>query len=173
MATGVRLPGPVRDRPSVPPSPPVSLGVRHYQIAVREVALGAILERDAPIRRRRCHEVPSDRGDGLGVPELADPGQIDVAACRSTITKGRSGKWSPTTISIVEITVATSRERMAAHRERRYKSLLQRTVTIAEADLAAIASCGHPDVMSDDKVRAAQAPGLFISDTVACLDVQR
>ena len=32
-----------------------------------------------------------------------------------------------------EVPVATSRERMAAHRERRYKSLLQRTVTIAEA----------------------------------------
>ena len=32
---------------------------------------------------------------------------------------------------------------------------VQRTVTIA--DLAAIASCGYPDVMSDDKVRAAQA----------------
>jgi hypothetical protein len=41
---------------------------------------------------------------------------------------------------------------------------------IAEADLAAIASCGYPDVMSDDKVRAAQALGLFISDTVACLN---
>ena len=80
---------------------------------------------------------------------------------------------APATISIMEVTLATSRERMAAHRERRYKSLLQRTVTIAEADLAAIASCGYPDVMSDDKVRAAQALGLFISDTVACLDTQR
>ena len=57
------------------------------------------------------------------------------------------------TISIMEVPVATSRERMAAHRERRYKSLLQRTVTIAEADLAAIASCGYPEVKSDDKVR--------------------
>ena len=77
---------------------------------------------------------------------------------------------APATISIMEVTLATSRERMAAHRERRYKSLIQRTVTIAEADLAAIASCGYPDVMSDDKVRAAQALGLFISGTVACLD---
>jgi hypothetical protein len=68
--------------------------------------------------------------------------------------------------------LATSRERMAAHRERRYKSLHQRTLTIAEADLAAIASCGYPDVMSDDKVRSAQALGLFISDTVACLDTR-
>jgi hypothetical protein len=74
------------------------------------------------------------------------------------------------TISIMEVPVATSRERMAAHRERRYKSLLQRTVTIAEADLAAIASCGYPEVKSDDKVRAAQALGLFISNPVACLD---
>jgi hypothetical protein len=73
----------------------------------------------------------------------------------------------------MEVTVATSRERMAAHRERRYKSLLQRTVTIAEADLAAIASRGYPDVMSGDKVRAAEALGLFIRDTVACLDTQR
>ena len=74
------------------------------------------------------------------------------------------------TISIMEVTVATSRERTAAHRERRYKSLLQRTVTIAEADLAAIASCGYPEVKSDDKVRSAEALSLFITDTVACLD---
>ena len=77
------------------------------------------------------------------------------------------------TISIMEVTVATSRERMAAHRARRCKSLVQRTVTIAEADLAAIASCGYPEVKSDDKVRAAQALDLFISDTVDCLDTQR
>ena len=69
------------------------------------------------------------------------------------------------TISIMEVPVATTRERMAAHRERRYKSLLQRTVTIAEADLAAIASCGYPEVKSDDKVRAAQALGLLSSAT--------
>ena len=33
------------------------------------------------------------------------------------------------TISIMEVTVATSRKRMAAYRERRCKSLLQRKVT--------------------------------------------
>ena len=27
------------------------------------------------------------------VPKLPDPGEIDVAACRSTIRKGRSGTW--------------------------------------------------------------------------------
>jgi hypothetical protein len=76
--------------------------------------------------------------------------------------------------------------RWRPHREQRYKRLLQCVVTIAEADLAEIASCGYPDVMSDDKVRSAQALGpgarprrsaqalgLFISDTVACLDTQR
>jgi hypothetical protein len=77
------------------------------------------------------------------------------------------------TISIMVVTVATSRERMAAHRARRCKSLVQRTVTIAEADLAEIAGCGYPVLKFDDKVRAAEARGLLISDTVACLDVQR
>ena len=81
--------------------------------------------------------------------------------------------FASATISIMEVTVATGRERTAAHRERRYKSLLQRTVTIAEADLATIASCGYPEVKSDNKVRSAQALGLFISDTVACLDTAR
>ena len=76
------------------------------------------------------------------------------------------------TISIMEVTVATSRKRMAAYRARRCKSLLQREVTIAETDLATIASCGYPDVMSDDKVRAVQALSLFINDTVACLDTR-
>ena len=61
---------------------------------------------------------------------------------------------------------------MAAHRARRSKSLVQLAVTIAEADLAEIASCGYLEVKSDDKVRSAEALGLFISDTVACLDTR-
>jgi hypothetical protein len=36
-----------------------------------------------------------------------------------------------------------------------------------------IAGAGYPEVKSDDKVRAAEALGLFINDTVACLDVRR
>jgi hypothetical protein len=69
--------------------------------------------------------------------------------------------------------MATGAERVAAHRARRHKNLVQRTVTIAESDLNEIAGAGYPEVKSDDKVRAAEALGLFINDTVACLDVRR
>jgi hypothetical protein len=98
---------------------------------------------------------------------VGDPGQFDMAPDAVNDDERKIGHMlAPATISIMEVTVATSRERMAAHRARRCKSLVQRTVTIAEADLGEIASCGYPDVKSDDKVRAAEALGLFISDTV-------
>jgi hypothetical protein len=68
------------------------------------------------------------------------------------------------------VIVATSRERMAAHRERRRKNLVQFTVAAAADELAEIARSGYPEVRSEDKKRAVEALGLFISDTVACLD---
>ena len=79
---------------------------------------------------------------------------------------------APATISIMEVTVATSRERVAAHRARRRKSLVQITAAISESDLKEIAGAGYPDVKSDDRQQAALALGLFISDTVACLDTE-
>jgi hypothetical protein len=77
------------------------------------------------------------------------------------MTKGRSGKWSPTIISIMDFTVATSRERMAAHRERRLKNLVQFTVPVAADDLAEIARSGYPEVRSEDEKRAVEALGLL------------
>ena len=65
--------------------------------------------------------------------------------------------------------MATSRERMAAHRERRRKNLIQFTVAVAADDLAEIARSGYPEVRSDDEKRAVEALGLFITDTVAAL----
>jgi hypothetical protein len=53
------------------------------------------------------------------------------------------------------------------------KDLVQRIVTIAESDLTETAGAGYPDVKSDDPKAADEALGQFISDTVACLDVQR
>jgi hypothetical protein len=114
----------------------------------------------------RCNGVTTVAMPWL-VSKLPDPGEIDVAACRSTITKGRSGKWSPTTISIMEFTVATSRERMAAHRERRRKNLVQFTVAVAADELAKIARSGYPEVQSEDEKRAVEALSLFITDTLA------
>jgi hypothetical protein len=52
--------------------------------------------------------------------------------------------------------MATRAERVAAHRARRHKNLVQRTVTIAESDLNEIAGAGYPEVKSEDKVRAAR-----------------
>ena len=49
---------------------------------------------------------------------------------------------------------------------------MQRIVTIAESDLTETAGAGYPDVKSDDPKAADEALGQFISDTVACLDVQ-
>jgi hypothetical protein len=65
------------------------------------------------------------------------------------------------------VTVATSRERMAAHRERRRKNLVQFTVAVAADELAKIARSGYPEVQSEDEKRAVEALSLFITDTLA------
>jgi hypothetical protein len=65
------------------------------------------------------------------------------------------------------VTVATSRERMAAHRERRRKNLVQFTVAVAADELAKIARSGYPEVQSEDEKRAVEAISLFITDTLA------
>ena len=61
------------------------------------------------------------------------------------------------------VIVATSRERMAAHRERRRKNLVQFTVAVAADELAKIARSGYPEVQSEDEKRAVEA----ISHTLA------
>jgi hypothetical protein len=65
------------------------------------------------------------------------------------------------------VIVATSRERMAAHRERRRKNLVQFTVALAADELAEIARSGYPEVQSEDEKRAAEGVSLFITDTLA------
>ena len=65
------------------------------------------------------------------------------------------------------VTVATSREIMAAHRERRRKNLVQFTVAVAADELAVIAPSGYPEVQSEDEKRAVEAISLFITDTLA------
>ena len=42
-----------------------------------------------------------------------------------------------------------------------------------ESAIAEIARSGNPEATSSDSAHASEALGLFISDTVACLDVQR
>ena len=73
---------------------------------------------------------PADRGDDLGVPESVDPGEVDVAPDAVNDDERKIGHLvAPATISIMEVTVATSRERMAVHRERRRSGLVQFIVT--------------------------------------------
>ena len=91
---------------------------------------------------------------------------------RLTMTKGRSGTWLPATISIMEITVATSRERMAAHRERKKTRQLRLSLTIGGEDADEMIRCGY-DVRAADPAAAVAAAERFISDTIACLDTQR
>ena len=71
------------------------------------------------------------------------------------------------------VTVATSRERMAATTARRRAGLAQFVVTMPPSDRDEIARAGYEAIAGDDERAAAEAPRLFISDTVACLDVQR
>jgi hypothetical protein len=70
-------------------------------------------------------------------------------------------------------TVATGAQRVAAHRQRRRKNLVQfRGVVLSENDVREIANTGYEDVRSADPAKASEALGRFITDTVACLDRQ-
>jgi hypothetical protein len=70
------------------------------------------------------------------------------------------------------VTVATSRERMAAHRERKKKRQLRLSRTIGGEDADEMIRCGY-DVRAADPAAAVAAAERFISDTIACLDTQR
>ena len=72
----------------------------------------------------------------------------------------------------MEITVATSRERMAAHRERKKTRQLRLSLTIGGEDADEMIRCGY-DVRAADPAAAVAAAERFISDTIACLDTQR
>jgi hypothetical protein len=72
-------------------------------------------------------------------------------------------------ISIMEVTLATSRARMAGTARGGAKVWSAHSHD-RQSRSRRDASCGYPDVKSDDKVCAAEALGLFTGDTVACLD---
>ena len=69
--------------------------------------------------------------------------------------------------------MATSTERMRALRERKRRGLRKFTIGVSEDDLRVIAEHGYEGAASTDQDCRSQALGLFLSDTVACLDVQR
>jgi hypothetical protein len=67
--------------------------------------------------------------------------------------------------------MATSAERMRAHRERARRGLRKFTISVSADDLRAIAEHGYEGAASSDQDCRSQAVSLFISDTVACLDL--
>jgi hypothetical protein len=69
------------------------------------------------------------------------------------------------------VTVATGAQRVAAHRQRRRKNLVQfRGVVLTDNDVREIADTGYESIRSADPAKASEALGRFIADTVACLD---
>jgi hypothetical protein len=62
---------------------------------------------------------------------------------------------------------------MAATRARRRAGLVQFVATMPISDRDEIARAGYEAIAGEDERAAAGALRLFISDTVACLDVQR
>ena len=62
---------------------------------------------------------------------------------------------------------------MAATRARRCAGLVQFVVTMPISDRDEIARAGYEAIAGEDERAVAEALRLFISDTVACLDVQR
>ena len=69
--------------------------------------------------------------------------------------------------------MATAAERVRAHRERARRGLRRFTISVSEDDLRVIAEHGDEGAASADQDCRSRALGLFLSDTVACLDVQR
>ena len=67
--------------------------------------------------------------------------------------------------------MATGAQRVAAHRQRHRKNLVQfRGVVLSDNDVRELADTGYEDIRSGDPAKASEALGRFISDTVACLD---
>jgi hypothetical protein len=66
--------------------------------------------------------------------------------------------------------MATSAERMRAHRERAHHRLRRLTADVSEDDFRSLAEQGYEGAAGTDQDCRSQAVSLFISDTVACLD---
>ena len=66
--------------------------------------------------------------------------------------------------------MATSAERMRAHRERARRGLRRFTISVSADDLSVIAEPGYEGAAGTDQGCRSQAVSRFISDTVACLD---
>ena len=69
--------------------------------------------------------------------------------------------------------MATSAERMRAHRERARRGLRRFTISVSADDLSVIAEQGYEGAASTDQDSQSQAISRFISDTIACLDRTR
>ena len=65
-----------------------------------------------------------------------------------------------------ETTMATSAERMRAHRERARRGLRRLTIDVSEDDLRAIAKRGYEGAVTTDHDQQAQAVSLFLTDAL-------
>ena len=66
--------------------------------------------------------------------------------------------------------MATSAERMRAHRERARRGLRRFTINVSADDLSVIVEQGYDGAASTDQDCQSQAISRFISDTIACLE---
>jgi hypothetical protein len=62
--------------------------------------------------------------------------------------------------------MATSADRMRAHRERARRGLRRLTVDVSEDDLRGLAKRGYGGAASTEQDQQAQAVGLFVNDTL-------
>ena len=62
--------------------------------------------------------------------------------------------------------MATSADRMRAHRERARRGVRRLTIDVSEDDLRAIAKRGYEGAVTTDLDQQAQAVGLFLSDVL-------
>ena len=62
--------------------------------------------------------------------------------------------------------MATSAERMRAHRERARRGLRRVTIDVSEGDLQVIAERGYEGAASTEPDQQAQAVGLFLTDAL-------
>ena len=62
--------------------------------------------------------------------------------------------------------MATSADRMRAHRERARRGLRRLTIDVSEDDLRAIAKRGYEGAVTTNHDQQAQAVGLFLTDAL-------
>jgi hypothetical protein len=104
----------------------------------------------------------------------ANPQSGTAAPTGNNGVSGRSdlGNGFACTIHSTEgvATMATSAERMRAHRERERRGLRRFTISVSADDLSVIAEHGYEGAARTDQDCRSEAVSLFIGDTVACLD---